>query len=260
MINNIIYVDIIIVIRFNMEVKMKQMKNLNEGFTLAEILITLGIIGVVAALTIPTLIANTNSAKFRSQFKKSFSTLKQAGIMSQAQYGFDYKDAAKYACVAPATDNPENVMTICAIFNGTLKGISYLGKGDTLKTPDGSAYTIKTAPNGGYDPMGEYTIDKYNMYALSDGSLVGISENIGFIDVNGLNLPNQEVSCSDGKVVDTGFKKGNRNVYDGCIVPNKPSNMTDIFPIRFDTDYGSIDRENIAPATNAVEFVLNSAK
>lgn len=30
----------------------------SKGFTLAEVLITLGIIGVVAAMTIPTLIAN----------------------------------------------------------------------------------------------------------------------------------------------------------------------------------------------------------
>ena len=47
------------------------------GFTLAEVLITLGIIGVVAAMTIPTLISNTNGAKFRSQFKKTLSTLNQ---------------------------------------------------------------------------------------------------------------------------------------------------------------------------------------
>ena len=57
-----------------------------SGFTLAEVLITLGIIGVVAAMTIPTLIANTNGAKFRSQFKKTLSTLNQAGLMGQAQY------------------------------------------------------------------------------------------------------------------------------------------------------------------------------
>ena len=31
---------------------------MKKGFTLAEVLITLGIIGVVAAMTIPTLIAN----------------------------------------------------------------------------------------------------------------------------------------------------------------------------------------------------------
>jgi len=42
-----------------------------NGFTLAEVLITLGIIGVVAALTIPTLIANQQKAALRSQFAKS---------------------------------------------------------------------------------------------------------------------------------------------------------------------------------------------
>ncbi len=33
------------------------------GFTLAEVLITLGIIGVVAAMTIPTLMTNIKAAK-----------------------------------------------------------------------------------------------------------------------------------------------------------------------------------------------------
>ena len=42
-----------------------------KAFTLAEILITLGIIGVVAAMTIPTLIANTNAQKYRSQLIKN---------------------------------------------------------------------------------------------------------------------------------------------------------------------------------------------
>ena len=36
---------------------MRVAKNMNRGFTLAEVLITLGIIGVVAALTLPNLIA-----------------------------------------------------------------------------------------------------------------------------------------------------------------------------------------------------------
>ena len=38
----------------------KYSKNLNKGFTLAEVLIVLGVIGVVAALTLPTLISNIN--------------------------------------------------------------------------------------------------------------------------------------------------------------------------------------------------------
>ena len=41
------------------------MKKLRFGFTLAEVLITLGIIGVVAAMTIPNLIANNKAKKLR---------------------------------------------------------------------------------------------------------------------------------------------------------------------------------------------------
>ena len=50
------------------------------GFTLAEVLITLGIIGVVAAMTIPTLISNTNGAQFKTGFKKALSTLSRQTI------------------------------------------------------------------------------------------------------------------------------------------------------------------------------------
>jgi len=38
-----------------------------KGFTLAEILITLTVIGVVAALTIPTLLQNTNQAELNNE-------------------------------------------------------------------------------------------------------------------------------------------------------------------------------------------------
>ena len=48
-----------------------------KGFTLAEVLITLGIIGVVAAMTIPSLMTAYKAHRFRSQFLKSYSTLQQ---------------------------------------------------------------------------------------------------------------------------------------------------------------------------------------
>lgn len=48
------------------------------GFTLAEVLITLVIIGVIAAMTVPTLMNNTNSQEFRSALKKAISSLNQA--------------------------------------------------------------------------------------------------------------------------------------------------------------------------------------
>ncbi len=47
------------------------------GFTLAEVLITLGIIGVVAVMTIPNLVATHKAKRLRSQFLKSYSTIQQ---------------------------------------------------------------------------------------------------------------------------------------------------------------------------------------
>ena len=48
------------------------------AFTLAEVLITLGIIGVVSAMTIPALINNVRAVKLRSQFNKAYSEVQQA--------------------------------------------------------------------------------------------------------------------------------------------------------------------------------------
>lgn len=47
------------------------------GFTLAEVLITLGIIGVVAAITIPGLMTAHKAHKMHAQFLKSYSTVQQ---------------------------------------------------------------------------------------------------------------------------------------------------------------------------------------
>jgi prepilin-type N-terminal cleavage/methylation domain-containing protein len=46
------------------------------AFTLPEILITLGAIGIVAAITIPVLFSNINNVKFRNQYKKSSFNIK----------------------------------------------------------------------------------------------------------------------------------------------------------------------------------------
>lgn len=49
-----------------------------QGFTLAEVLITLGIIGIVAAMTIPTLMQNTQDQQLKAAWKKEFSIVAQA--------------------------------------------------------------------------------------------------------------------------------------------------------------------------------------
>ena len=48
-----------------------------NGFTLAEVLITLVIIGVIAALTIPTVVNNTQKQEFVSKLKKTYSSFAQ---------------------------------------------------------------------------------------------------------------------------------------------------------------------------------------
>ncbi len=58
-----------------------------KGFTLAEVLITLGIIGVVAAMTIPTLIAKTQKNQTATKLQKAISVLNQAYKMSYAENG-----------------------------------------------------------------------------------------------------------------------------------------------------------------------------
>jgi len=58
-----------------------------KAFTLAEVLITLGIIGVVAALTIPTLVKNYQKTQTVTQLKKAYTTLAQAVKQSEIANG-----------------------------------------------------------------------------------------------------------------------------------------------------------------------------
>ena len=57
------------------------------GFTLAEVLITLGVIGVVAAMTIPALLNATQGKELEAGFKKSYSVLSQAVQRMQYEEG-----------------------------------------------------------------------------------------------------------------------------------------------------------------------------
>ncbi len=58
-----------------------------EGFTLAEVLITLGIIGVVAAMTMPTLIKNYQKKQTATQMRKTYAVLENALTMARAEHG-----------------------------------------------------------------------------------------------------------------------------------------------------------------------------
>ena len=238
------------------------------GFTLAEVLITLGIIGVVAAMTIPTLIANTNSAKFRSQFKKTLSTMNQAALMGQAQYDMNYADATA-ACSATvnehaaAAHDPDTDPTICAILNGTLSGKQYVEKVKSLKsskddysiTPAATTSGLTLGSLGWTAGTAAAPGETINGYTLADGSLFAFPNSsvtctasapcYGFIDVNGATLPNKEVSCSAN-----GANAADNST---CTVPNDAAHMTDVFPVKF---YDS----TVEPSTDAGRYVLTTSK
>ena len=59
------------------------------GFTLAEVLITLGIIGVVAAMTLPTLIQNYQKKTYIEGLKVGISILEQGFKAAMADDGVD---------------------------------------------------------------------------------------------------------------------------------------------------------------------------
>lgn len=61
---------------------MKFKDNKNMAFTLAEVLITLGIIGIVAAMTIPSLITEHREKETIVKLKKFYSTIQQAQLMA----------------------------------------------------------------------------------------------------------------------------------------------------------------------------------
>ncbi len=60
---------------------------MRKAFTLAEVLITLAIIGVVAAMTIPTLVANYQKKAIPIRIKKVYAELTQVIQLSQAENG-----------------------------------------------------------------------------------------------------------------------------------------------------------------------------
>lgn len=61
-----------------------------NAFTLAEVLITLGIIGIVSALTLPTLMSNCRKYVIETQLKEFYSIMNQA--LKRAEYDYDDMD------------------------------------------------------------------------------------------------------------------------------------------------------------------------
>lgn len=61
----------------------------SNGFTLAEVLITIGIIGVVAAMTLPTVITNIKYAQIKASLKKNYALTLQVLDQINKDQGFN---------------------------------------------------------------------------------------------------------------------------------------------------------------------------
>lgn len=68
-------------------IKKTLIKNFHKGFTLAEVLITLLIIGVVASLVIPNIIADTQEQELKTAWKKAYATVSNATKLQMAEEG-----------------------------------------------------------------------------------------------------------------------------------------------------------------------------
>ncbi len=61
--------------------------NPHHAFTLAEVLITLAIIGIVAALTIPTLVSKNEKKQLYTQFMKTYNTIVNTFALASIEEG-----------------------------------------------------------------------------------------------------------------------------------------------------------------------------
>lgn len=99
------------------------------AFTLAEVLITLGIIGVVAAMTIPTLVNNYQKTQYVVKLKKVYSMLSQVFILIQTDAGGSILSDSS---VSQSTTGYTEAANYMQAFTSRMK-------------------TIKTCPNAGGD-------------------------------------------------------------------------------------------------------------
>ena len=171
------------------------------AFTLAEVLITLGIIGVVAALTLPSLIQKYQDQVLENQLKKMYSTLSQGIQKAMADDGVsNFSDTELFqACEGAEQKSNACVQMVKKYFNvvavktdrreyyDNVIQVKYMD-GRRVYSRDKSKRWLPSVPFGGY-------IDS-PIYVLVDGSEFRFEAYSKFnfarfsIDTNGEKGPN----------------------------------------------------------------------
>ena len=163
----------------------------SKGFTLAEILITLGIIGVVAAMTLPSIINRTQSKELQTQFKKAYSELNQASRMFYNDYGIS---VAEYA----ASNSNNYSSALFKYFKGAkvLSDWDWSDQDETGGNSSTTLYAIYTMTGStrtnGYCDNGGFTSDvSGKMYLFNDPPASGKNGPVICVDINGKKGPNR---------------------------------------------------------------------
>lgn len=112
------------------------------GFTLAEVLITLGIVGTIAAITLPTLMSDTTSAQIGPKLAKAVSMFEQANEALLNANSVDSLTDAGYLTA--------NASSAYASELSKYLKITKVGDTTTYRTKDGMSYTF-VLPVGNID-------------------------------------------------------------------------------------------------------------
>ena len=171
---------------------------MKRAFTLAEVLITLGIIGVVAALTLPILVYNYQEKQYISKLKKAIATLDNAYKLAIAENGgnvnFGYITTPDWA-VLPDSNGKEyydknTVKNSTILYNALKPHLNILKECENLEPG--------CFPDIVYSPFDNTTWNliktqggKRKFFVLKDGTSIGVTPNFAYIDVNGLKKPNK---------------------------------------------------------------------
>ena len=165
---------------------------MKKGFTLAEVLITLGIIGVVAAMTIPTLIQKSYEKHVISQLRETQSILSQAIKMAEEEYGdidgWDFGISASKESNKLAGERIIKYMKVAHIC-----GVDADNKGQC--TPEN--YDEKNGKS--HNSVVNYRYSSMYKFVLNNGSSIYIhtpiqrnNDYVGFyVDINGKSRPNK---------------------------------------------------------------------
>ncbi|MBE7705674.1 MAG: type II secretion system protein [Cyanobacteria bacterium SIG30] len=161
-----------------------------KAFTLAEVLITLAIIGVVAALTIPSVVTNYKNQETATRLKKTFATLANTTNLAIKDHGpivgWDLGDTNQSGEQAAEFADKYVVPY--------LRVIKHCG----ISTEEGCWYSDDSLPRTLNNTLGLIVANKHPRYILSDGTLVAMflvknatSKRIDiYVDVNGFKKPN----------------------------------------------------------------------